>query len=89
MNRPIKYKLDPNEFHEDAPFRTICQVLREAYSDLNQDFENIDYVLDRIREAYDLAKRMDRKLREYNKNYMEESGIFEPTAFQEPLDGEV
>lgn len=79
--RPIKYKLDPNEVHEDAPFRTVCQVLRDAHKLANSRGVLAEPLWTSIKmqrlleEAYDLAKRMDRKLREYNRDYAQD--VFE------------
>jgi trans-aconitate methyltransferase len=46
--------------------RTICEVLREMYrsSEEKQDL----YMMTRIDECYDMAKRMQRKLQEYKFN---------------------
>lgn len=48
----------------DGPRRTICQVLREAYSATGD--ARVRGLLD---EAHVMAKRMDRKLREYKADY--------------------
>jgi hypothetical protein len=41
--------------------RTICEVLRELLADANAREDAVSVA--RIEEAYDMAKRMDRKLR--------------------------
>jgi len=43
--------------------RTICEVLRELYRDAES--RNDAVAMTKIDEAHDMAKRMDRKLREY------------------------
>ena len=48
------------------PFRTICEVLRELYRDAEARGDALS--MTRIDECNDMAKRMDRKLREYNQN---------------------
>jgi uncharacterized membrane protein (DUF106 family) len=43
--------------------RTICEVLREMYRSAEE--KNDAYLMTRIDECYDMAKRMQRKLQEY------------------------
>lgn len=47
-------------------FRTICEVLRELYRDAETRGDALS--MTRIDEAHDMAKRMQRKLEEYNSN---------------------
>ena len=44
-------------------FRTICEVLRELYRDAEARGDALS--MTRLDECNDMAKRMDRKLREY------------------------
>lgn len=46
--------------------RTICEVLRELYRDAETRADFLS--MQRLNEAHDMAKRMDRKLREYRHN---------------------
>ena len=46
---------------ETNPRRTICEVLRELYRDAETRADLVS--LARLQEAYDMAKRMDAKLR--------------------------
>ena len=49
--------------------RTICEVLREI-NDLHQEQTNHDKVIrNKLKEAEQMAKRMDKKLLSYNKKY--------------------
>ena len=43
--------------------RTVCEVLREIYRDAEQRGDTL--TMHRCDEAHDMAKRMDRKLKEY------------------------
>lgn len=45
-------------------FRTICEVLRELYRDAEIRGDALS--MTKIEEAHDMAKRMQRKLEEYN-----------------------
>lgn len=58
-----KYQIDPER---KSDVRTICEVHRELYRriDANQMIK-VD-ALDLIAEAYDMAKRMAKRLEEYN-----------------------
>ena len=51
--------------------RTICEIHREMYDILFEDLttERREEVLDRLEEAYGMAKKMDAKLRQYKNNY--------------------
>lgn len=51
--------------------RTICEVHREMYDILYEDLtsDRREGVLDRLEEAYGMAKKMDAKLRQYKNNY--------------------
>jgi len=52
-----------------SPHRTICEVLREI-NDMHQGDTQVDIdTRAKVRESVDMAKRMDRKLKEYNKEY--------------------
>jgi hypothetical protein len=46
------------------PIRTICEVLRELYRDAEARSDALSMA--RIDEAHDMAKRMQKKLEEYN-----------------------
>jgi quinol monooxygenase YgiN len=43
--------------------RTICEVLREMYRDAEANGDHLN--MQRIDEAHDMAKRMQKKLEEY------------------------
>lgn len=52
--------------------RTICEVHRELYDTLDKcfsDHEEFDGMMDKLQEAYSMAKKMDAKLRQYANNY--------------------
>jgi hypothetical protein len=61
-----------NEVYKDKFGRTICEVHREMYDimynnlRLNPHYEELTTKLD---EAYQMAKKMDAKLRQYKNNY--------------------
>lgn len=89
MKRDIKYDIT-EELEKDLsqfPYRTVCEVIREAYSKTEEMLapreygkpysyrEALEIIQDRLKEAYDLQKRMDRKLKEYNNRYHQE--VFE------------
>lgn len=57
----LKYRINPDFQNPDA--RTICEVLRELCRDARDRGDAV--AMDRIAEAYDMAKRMEVKLREY------------------------
>ena len=46
--------------------RTICEVLRELYRDAEARGDALS--MSRLDEAHDMAKRMDRRLHELNRN---------------------
>ena len=57
----------------DAPKqidRTICEVHREIYRELNARNPH-DYLIPILREAFDMGKKMDNKLRQYARGYDE------------------
>jgi hypothetical protein len=52
--------------------RTICEVHREIYDELNsslRDHPKYNELSDKLQEAYTMAKKMDAKLRQYANNY--------------------
>lgn len=52
--------------------RTICEVHREMYDDLYENFKDhpsFESISDKLQEAYTMAKKMDAKLRQYKHNY--------------------
>ena len=61
-----------NEVYKDKFGRTICEVHREMYDimynnlRLNPHYADLTAKLD---EAYQMAKKMDAKLRQYKNNY--------------------
>jgi hypothetical protein len=61
-----------NELYKERFGRTICEVHREMYDimynnlRLNPHYEELTTKLD---EAYQMAKKMDAKLRQYKNNY--------------------
>jgi len=59
-------------------FRTICEVHRELADKVHESAmgDEKEAFLDLIAEAFDMAKRMNRKLRQYKSNYDE--GMWEP-----------
>ena len=70
-SRPIHYKLDPLKQMNGFPYCTICEVQRRAWRlvDKHVEGEEATKIKALIEEAYDLGKRMDKKLREYKNNY--------------------
>lgn len=48
--------------------RTICEVHREIYRELTKRDAN-DFLLKKIEEAFNMAKKMNNKLRQYKYNY--------------------
>lgn len=59
------------------PIRTICEVLRELYRDAEMRGDALS--MTRIDEAHDMAKRMHKKLEEYNRKepYITAEGVKE------------
>jgi hypothetical protein len=58
--------------HYNAKFgRTICEIHREMYDILFEDLtsDRREDVLERLEEAYGMAKKMDAKLRQYKNDY--------------------
>lgn len=49
-------------------FRTICEVHREIYRDLKARNPN-DPLLVKVEEAFNMAKKMNNKLRQYKHRY--------------------
>ena len=76
--RPLKYFIrDKSIEPKKSGWRTICEVqrslLRIAERELAQKEPEIaSRIIALIEEGYDLGKRMDRRLREYNGNYISE-----------------
>lgn len=67
--RPIKY---PMGHCEQGQFRTVCDVHRELHRFTTDNFKPLSEIkaaeaLTLIEEAYDLAKRMAKRLETYNK----------------------
>ena len=54
---------------ETNPRRTICEVLRELYRDAEARGDRVS--IDRLNEAYAMAKRMDAKLRKNKRERMQ------------------
>jgi hypothetical protein len=67
--RPIKYELRPEK--RNKTWRTICEVHRDLYRGIEQGKEP-EKLLELVKEAYDLGKRMHHKLVDYKKEYHEE-----------------
>jgi hypothetical protein len=59
------------------PIRTICEVLRELYRDAEARGDALS--MTRIDECHDMAKRMQKKLEEYNRRepYIVAGGVKE------------
>ena len=57
-------KFKPKAHKPPKQMRTICEVLRELLRDADARSDALSIA--RINEAYDMAKRMDRRLRELN-----------------------
>lgn len=52
--------------------RTICEVHREMYDVMYKKLQNepcYEELCDKLEEAYQMAKKMDAKLRQYKNNY--------------------
>lgn len=49
--------------------RTICEVHREIYTLVTLNKGTREEILSLVEEAYSMAKRMNAKLRQYNRNY--------------------
>ena len=62
--------------------RTICEVHREIYRELRKRNNN-DPLLQKLEEAFDMAKKMNNKLRQYKFNY--DDGWWE----EHKLDGDI
>lgn len=61
-----------------SPFRTVCEVLREV-NDLHQEAtEHDEAVREKLLEAMNMAKRMDRALREDNGRTLADDGWWKP-----------
>jgi hypothetical protein len=55
--------------HKASPTRTICEVLREIYDEL-EEMHGVERAIELLEEAYDMGKRMNKKLLEYkNKGF--------------------
>jgi hypothetical protein len=57
-----------NRCDDITDFRTICEVHREIYTLTYLDGDKSE-ILAKLEEAYSMAKRMNAKLRQYNKGY--------------------
>lgn len=67
--KPTKRNAAGLMLHNASPHRTVCEVLR-AINDIHQGDEQEDLTTRAlVREAVDMAKRMDLKLKEYSKQY--------------------
>lgn len=66
-----KYYIKPRKPPKSV--RTVCEVLREIYRDAEARGDVI--TMHRCDEAHDMAKRMDRKLRDYWRRYVWEGGV--------------
>ena len=65
-----KYKIEDDLHKTNQKYRTICEVHRQAYealADLEIPLEKKDLLQALIAEAYDYAKRMNKKLEHYFK----------------------
>jgi hypothetical protein len=56
--------------------RTICEVHREIYREIHNlhhkdqiDKDTCDLIVDKLQEAFNYAKKMNNKLRQYKNNY--------------------
>ena len=80
--RPLKYfirdkSLEPNV----VGWRTICEVQRQMLKLVDDELKSKDPELAAkfttlIEESYDLGKRLDRRLREFNGQYIKD--VYEP-----------
>jgi len=67
--RPVIRNRQGQELQNASPKRTVCEVLREI-NDLHQGDTQTDITTrGLVREAVDMAKRMDLALKDYNKEY--------------------
>tara|TARA_B100002019_G_scaffold292696_1_gene316733 strand:+ start:454 stop:729 length:276 start_codon:yes stop_codon:yes gene_type:complete len=56
--------------HKDVRgMRTICEVHREIYDILAEEMPERKDIINRLEEAYGMAKKMDRRLRYYAEGY--------------------
>jgi predicted GTPase len=58
----------PNIHAEKQNMRTICEVHREIYRELKKRNPD-DLLLGKLEEAFNMAKKMNNKLRQYKYNY--------------------
>lgn len=61
-----------NETYKEKFGRTICEVHREIYDIMHDNFkssQSFDELTHKLNEAYQMAKKMDAKLRQYKNNY--------------------
>ena len=68
---------------EERKLRTICEVHREVYRELKSRDEN-DFLLEKIEEAFNMAKKMNNKLRQYKHNY--DKGWWEENKLKGDID---
>ena len=52
------------------PFRTICEIHRQIYKAIQENRPKKE-IIKLLQEAYRAGKRMDKRLREYKKDYDE------------------
>jgi hypothetical protein len=55
--------------YNDSFGRTICEVHREIYDELSKNEKSNEIIIEKLEEAYQMAKKMDAKLRQYKNNY--------------------
>jgi len=62
--------------HHGIVVRTICEVHREIYREIHNlnhkdqiDQETCDLIVGKLQEAFNYAKKMNNKLRQYKNNY--------------------
>lgn len=71
-NHNIQKPSPAGSFYAHEKGRTICEVHRELYDVIYDHFYNHEQFTNfenLLQEAYDMAKSMDRKLRQYKNNY--------------------
>lgn len=58
------------DHNKPVPSRTICEVHREIYRELKARDEN-DPLIEKLKEAYDMGKKMSNRLIKYKENFDE------------------